>query len=46
MISSFWGMNVKLPFENNPFGFVIMIILAVVTTLIVTWWLKKRDMFN
>ena len=46
MISSFWGMNVKLPFENNPFGFLIMIILAIVTTLLVTWWLKKRDMFN
>ena len=46
MISSFWGMNVKLPFEGNPFGFAIMITLAVVTTLIVTWWLKKRDMFS
>ena len=46
MISSFWGMNVKLPFEGNPFGFTIMITLAVVTTLIVTWWLKKRDMFS
>ena len=46
MISSFWGMNVKLPFENNQFGFLIMILLAVVTTLLVTWWLKKRDMFN
>ena len=46
MISSFWGMNVKLPFENNPLGFVIMILFAVITTLLVTWWLKKRDMFN
>ena len=46
MISSFWGMNVKLPFENNPFGFAIMILFAVITTLLVTWWLKKRDMFN
>lgn len=46
MISSFWGMNVKLPFENNPFGFVIMILFAVITTLVVTWWLKKRDMFS
>ncbi len=46
MISSFWGMNVKLPFENNPFGFAIMILFAVITTLAVTWWLKKRDMFS
>ncbi len=46
MISSFWGMNVKLPFENSPFGFAIMILFAVITTLLVTWWLKKRDMFS
>lgn len=46
MISSFWGMNVKLPFENNPFGFIIMILFAIITTLLVTWWLKKKDMLN
>ena len=46
MISSFWGMNVKLPFENNPFGFVIMVLFAVITTLLVTWWLKRKDMFS
>ena len=46
MISSFWGMNVPVPFQYNKFGFLIMITLAIVNTLIVTWWLKKRDMFN
>ena len=46
MISSFWGMNVPLPFQYNKFGFLIMITLAIVITLLVTWWLKKRDMFN
>ena len=46
MISSFWGMNVPVPFQNNKFGFLIMITLAIVITLLVTWWLKKRDMFN
>ena len=46
MISSFWGMNVKLPFENNQFGFAIMVFFAVITTLIVTWWLKRKDMFS
>ena len=45
MISSFWGMNVELPFQHNPFGFVIMLIVAIILTLIVTWWLKKKDMF-
>ena len=46
MISSFWGMNVKLPFEDSPLGFVIMVLIAVVLTLAVTWWLKRTDMLN
>ena len=46
MISSFWGMNVKLPFENSPIGFIIMVFIAVVLTLVVTWWLKRKDMLN
>ena len=46
MISSFWGMNVKLPFENSPLGFIIMVLIAVVLTLVVTWWLKRKDMLN
>ena len=40
MMSSFWGMNVELPFQHNPFGFVIMLIVAIILTLIVTWWVK------
>ena len=46
MISSFWGMNVKLPFEDSPIGFIIMVFIAVVLTLVVTWWLKRKDMLN
>ena len=46
MISSFWGMNVQIPFQNSPFGFVIMIFISVVLTLLVTWILKKKDMLN
>ena len=46
MISSFWGMNVNLPFQNSPIGFLIMIVIAIITTLAVTWWLKKKDMLN
>ena len=44
MISSFWGMNVNLPFENNSFGFGILIIIAVIITAIVTVLLNKKDM--
>lgn len=46
MVSSFWGMNVKLPFESEKFGFIIMIAISGLLTLIVTWWLKKKDMLN
>ena len=46
MISSFWGMNVKLPFENSNIGFIIMVAIAVILTLGVTWWLKRKDMLN
>ena len=46
MISSFWGMNVGLPFEKNPLGFVIMVMIAIITTIAVTWWLKRKDMLD
>ena len=46
MISSFWGMNVNVPFQNNPFGFAIMIVISVVLTLIVAWWLRRKDMLK
>ncbi len=46
MISSFWGMNVGLPFQNSKIGFLIMIGISIILTLLVTWWLKKKDMLN
>lgn len=46
MISSFWGMNVNLPFEHETYGFLIMIILAIITTIIVTVLLNKKNMLN
>ena len=46
MISSFWGMNVNLPFQNSAYGFPIMIGFAIITTIIVTVWLNKKNMLN
>ena len=46
MISSFWGMNVNLPFQDSNLGFVIMIAISAILTLVVTWWLKKKDMLD
>ncbi len=44
MISSFWGMNLNLPFEYSSLGFPIIITIAVILTLLTTLWLKKKDM--
>ena len=46
MISSFWGMNVNLPFQDRKLGFVIMFAISAILTLVVTWWLKKKDMLD
>lgn len=46
MISSFWGMNVNLPFQDNKFGFPIMLGISIVLTLLVTWWLKRKEMLD
>ena len=46
MISSFWGMNVKLPFENSPMGFLIMVLITIIMTIAVTLWLNKKDMLK
>lgn len=46
MIASFWGMNVELPFQHNPLGFVIMISFSILLTLAVIYWLNKKDMLK
>ena len=46
MVSSFWGMNVGLPFQKSPWGFGIMLCFSILLTFIVSWWLKKRDLLD
>ena len=46
MISSFWGMNVHLPLQDSPYGFIVMILIAILTTVIETVWLNKKDMLK
>lgn len=47
MISSFFGMNVILPFnmQNNPLSFLYIGVFALVVSLIVIYVLNKRQMF-
>lgn len=44
LIASIWGMNVNLPFQNNPLGFVILMRLSVLIAVVTFVWLKVKDM--
>ena len=46
LISGFWGMNVPVPFQNNQFGFAIVLALSLVIALVTTFWLRKKEMLN
>lgn len=46
MLSSFWGMNVSVPMQDSPFGFIIILVLSIVLATGCMLWLKKRDLFN
>lgn len=46
MIASFWGMNVPVPMQNNPYGFVILIGASIIVSIIATMWLNKREMLK
>ena len=44
LIASIWGMNVELPFEKTPYGFVILMIISVLVAVGAYVWLKRKDM--
>ena len=46
MISSFWGMNVKVPMQDNPWGFAIILIASILIGIIVSIILKRKDYLN
>lgn len=46
MISSYWGMNVPVPLQNNPFGFAIMVVFSLIVGIIATIWLRKKGMLG
>ena len=45
MIGGLWGMNVPVPFGNNPFGFLIVVLLAIITSVVVVFYFRKKGMF-
>lgn len=44
IVAGIWGMNVKLPFENHPWAFVILGVLTLGVCALTAWWLKQRDL--
>ncbi len=45
MIGGLWGMNVKVPYGNNPYGFLIVVALSVITSIAVVFYFRKKGMF-
>ena len=45
MLASFYGMNVRLPFQQTPFTFMGIIVVSVVLSLIIVMAFRKRHMF-
>ena len=46
LIASLWGMNVQVPFQNNGFGFIILVGVIVLVTVITIVWLKLKDLLS
>lgn len=44
LVASFWGMNVGLPLQGQPYGFAIVVLLSIGISILAAWWLKKKDM--
>ena len=42
IITSFYGMNVSLPLQNNPFAYVHVIIWSVGTIILALVWFKRK----
>ncbi|MFV9510129.1 magnesium transporter CorA family protein [Tepidibacillus sp. LV47] len=45
MIASFFGMNVDVPFENNPHAFMIIFLISTVLSVVISLIFVKRKMF-
>ena len=46
MIASYWGMNVPVPLQENPFGFVLIVVFSILIGVIASLWRKKKGMLD
>jgi magnesium transporter len=45
LVASFFGMNVKIPFEDIPGAFYIVLIIAASFSLFLVWFFRRRNLF-
>ncbi len=45
MIGGLWGMNVKVPYGANPYGFAIVVVLSIISSIAVVVYFRKKGMF-
>lgn len=45
MVASFFGMNVDVPFENNPHAFAIIFIISMFLSVILAVTMARKEMF-
>lgn len=45
LVTSAWGMNLNVPWEANPWGFVIVMGIALAITISAVVWLWRKKMF-
>lgn len=46
LISSLWGMNVAVPLQNHPYGFIILLVICIVVTIVAVIMLKRRNLLD
>lgn len=45
LVSSIYGMNVRLPFQQSPYGFAIVMAIAIALTLMSVFFFIRRKLF-
>ncbi len=45
LVSSFFGMNVKIPFESIPGAFYIVLMISGLASLLLVWFFRRKNIF-
>lgn len=45
MISSFYGMNVNVPFEGNPYAFTIIFVVSLIISIVAALIMQRKKLF-